>query len=145
MDIKSPTLGTRDSLYTRMRVGVKNPRQLQFKIRNKGMASNIMDNLKSNHIITGDNQFDYNYIVDSDDQDSIMKLLLNDEIKELIKYHKKIIIFAINVESVHLYGHYIEADHSLLQFRVPRIIKNVDKIVNLFNLCTKIIDEIEEL
>ncbi|WDV47735.1 hypothetical protein PV797_08610 [Clostridiaceae bacterium M8S5] len=142
MDIKSPTIGTRDSIATRIRFGFKNPTNAFFSIRNKGIGSSIGEILQHSDVKTGYSTFDEKFIIKTDNEDIVEKLITNEEIRKLIEDVQKFELYVINAGGK-LYDQYLGENETILQIRVPRIIKDAQKIKDLFKLCTKMIDVLE--
>jgi hypothetical protein len=142
LDTYTVSTGKSSTTYTRMRVPFINLRKFKFKIYRKGVFSNIGKALGMQDIEIGfDDWFDKDFIIKGNDEVLLVKLLQNHQIRNLIDRQPDIVLEIKDDEG--MFGPKFKENESLLSFLTIGVIKDIDRIKNLFELFVKVIDEFE--
>jgi len=129
--------------YTRMRAPFVNQKKLLFKIYRKGVFSNIGKALGMQDIEIGYDYFDNDYIIKGNDEVLLRRLFQNHSIRDLIEKQSRILLEIKEDEG--RFGPKFNDNESELYFVVVGVIKDKERIKNLFELFVKIIDELKTI
>ena len=124
-----------------MRVPFINVNKFQFKIYKKGIFSNAGKVLGMQDIEIGHDLFDNEFIIKGNDELLLKKLFLNDDIRNLIERQSRIKLEVKDNEG--MLGSKFKDNESELSFVVTGVIKDIDRLKNLFQLFTKVLDKFE--
>lgn len=141
LDTYTVSTGKSSVTYTRMRAPFINMKKFQFKIYKKGLFSNVGKALGMQDIEIGYDLFDNAYIIKGNDEVLVKKLFLNDDIRNLIQKQPRI-RFEVK-EDEGMLSTKFKDNESELSFIVTGVMKDIDKLKNLFKLFTKVLDEFE--
>ena len=141
LDTYTVSTGKSNITYTRMRVPFINPKKFLFKIYRKGVFSNIGKALGMQDIEIGYDYFDNDYIIKGNDEILLRKLFQDYKIQNLIEKQSRILLEIKNNEG--RYGPKFKDNESELYFVVIGVIKDKEKLKNLFELFVQILDEFE--
>jgi hypothetical protein len=143
LDTYTVSTGKSSITYTRMRAPFINLKKFHFKIYRKGIFSNIGKALGMKDIEIGYDWFDNEYIIKGNNEILLRRLLQNHQIRNLIEKQPKI-VFEIK-ENEGKFGPKFNDNESELYFVVIGVIKDKERLKNLFELFIKIIDELDTI
>lgn len=142
LDVYTVSSGkTTSTTYTRMRLPFINPRKFHFEVYRKGPFSNIGKSLGMQDIEIGYDSFDNEFVIKGNDEVLLRRLLINNDIRNLIEIQPRI-HFEIK-DNEGMLGPKFNDNESELFFHVGDLIIDKDKLKNLFELFIKVIDEFE--
>ena len=142
LDTYTVSTGKSNITYTRMRAPFINPQEFFFKIYRKGVFSNIEKVLGMQDIEIGyDYIFDNEFIIKSNNELLLNRFLQNNIIRSLIEKQPKIVFEIKRDEGA--FGPKFKDNESELYFVVIGVIKDKERLKNLFDLFVKVIDEFE--
>ncbi len=143
LDTYTVSTGKSSITYTRMRVPFINQKKFLFKVYRKGVFSNIGKALGMQDIEIGYDYFDNDYIIKGNDEILLRRLFQNHNIRNLIEKQSRILLEIKDNEG--RFGPKFNDNESELYFVVIGVIKDKERIKNLFELFVKIIDELETI
>jgi len=123
--------------YTRLRVALKNKSEFELKLSKEGVFSKIGKVLGSQDIEIGDESFDNDYIVKSNDELMASRILNHHEIKSRIDFHKS---FHLDLIHKNQMGIKCEDGESGLSFMTTQVIKDGQSIKELVELFQTFLD-----
>ncbi len=126
--------------FTRLRVPFLNKDNLYFKIYREGFFSDIGKFFGMQDIEIGDPRFDDNYIIQSNNQNKIRKLLKEPKLKMLFEMVPKIHVSIKKDEG--LFGRKYPQGVNVLYFEQTGILKNKETLKLLFRLFAEILDQL---
>jgi hypothetical protein len=129
--------------YTRMRAPFINLKDFYFKIYRRGIISNIGKTLGMQDIEIGYNWFDNDFIIKGNNEVLLRRFFQNHKIRDIIEKQSKI-LFEIK-DNEGKFGPKFKDNESELSFIVVGVIKDKDRIKNLFDLFIKVINEFESI
>lgn len=141
LDTYTVSTGKSNITYTRMRVPFVNNKKFLFKIYRKGVFSNIGKALGMQDIEIGYDYFDNDFIIKGNDEILLRKLFQNYKIQNLIENQSRILLEIKDNEG--RFGPKFKDNESELYFVVIGVIKDKEKLKNLFELFVQILDEFE--
>jgi hypothetical protein len=141
LDTYTVSTGKSTITYTRMRSPFINQKKFLFKIYRKGIFSNIGKALGMQDIEIGYDYFDNDFIIKGNDELLLRRLFQNHNIRDIIEKQSNILLEIKNDEG--RFGPKFGNNESELYFMVTGVIKDIDRLRDLFNLFVKIIDEFE--
>lgn len=127
--------------YTRLRVALKNRNDFQLKLSKEGVFAKIGKALGSQDIEIGDESFDHDYVVKSNDELIATRILNHHEIKSRIDFHKS---FHLDLIHKNQMGIKCIEGESGLSFMTPQVIKDDQAIKKLFELFQMFLDVLVE-
>ena len=143
LDTYTVSTGKSSITYTRIRVPFINSKKFLFKIYRKGVFSNIGKALGMQDIEIGYDYFDNDYIIKGNDEILLRRLFQNHNMRNLIEKQSRILLEIKDNEG--RFGPKFNDNESELYFVVIGVIKDKERIKNLFELFVKIIDELETI
>jgi hypothetical protein len=143
LDTYTVSTGKSSITYTRMRVPFINLKKFLFKVYRKGAFSNIGKALGMQDIEIGYDYFDNDYIIKGNDEGLLRRLFQNHNMRNLIEKQSKILLEIKDNEG--RFGPKFNDNESELYFVVVGVIKDKERIKNLFELFVNIIDELETI
>ncbi len=141
LDTYTVSTGKSSTTYTRMRVPFINPNKFHFKIYRKGIVSNIGKALGMQDIEIGYDYFDNDYIIKGNDEILLRRLFQNHQMRNLIERQSSIVLEIKDNEG--RFGPKFNDNESELYFIVTGVIKDKDRLKNLFDLFILVINELE--
>jgi hypothetical protein len=141
LDTYTVSTGKSSTTYTRMRVPFINQKKFLFKVYRKGVFSNIGKALGMQDIEIGYDYFDNDYIIKGNDEILLRRLFQNHNIRNLIEKQSRILLEIKDNEG--RFGPKFNDNESELYFVVIGVIKDIDRLKNLFNLFVLVINELE--
>lgn len=121
--------------FTRMRVPFVRENEIQFKLSKKNIFSGIGSLFGMPVVSSYDYDFDDKYIIKGNDENVIREIFQNDELKERIIFQKSLIL------KVSPYKQKKSPDSSEIYFQVTGVLKDIEKLRNLFDLFVLLLDE----
>jgi hypothetical protein len=143
LDTFTVSTGKSNTIYTRMRVPFINQKNFLFKVYRKGVFSNIGKALGMQDIEIGYDYFDNDYIIKGNDEILLRRLFQNHNIRDLIEKQSRILLEIKDNEG--RFGPKFLENEGEIYFVVIGVIKDIERIKNLFQLFVKIIDELEAM
>ena len=143
LDTYTVSTGKSTITYTRMRAPFINKKKFNFKIYRRGIASNIGKALGMQDIEIGYDYFDNDYIIKGNDEVLLRKLFQNHKIRDLIEGQSRIVLEIKDNEG--RFGPKFNDNESELSFIVVGVIKDKERLNNLFDLFVKVINELESM
>jgi hypothetical protein len=137
LDTYTVSTGQSSVTYTRMRVPFIYLKDMYFKIYKKSIFSSIGKSLGMQDIAIGNNTFDQKYILKGNDEAGIKSLFLDSTIRLLIETQSR---FKLEIKDRKKSG--ITNERELI-FITSSVIKDKERLKNLFELFKKIMDELE--
>ena len=128
--------------YTRMRAPYVNPDGFQFTIYRRGIFSDIGKWLGMQDVNIGDPQFDEAFIIKGNDEAKLRRLLADARLRELISAQPTIHFCVKDDENRFWGGQNFPPDVDELYFQVTGVIKDVDRLKQLFDLFAETLDEL---
>jgi hypothetical protein len=141
LDTYTVSTGKSNITYTRMRLPFVNTKKFLFKIYKRGVFSNIGKALGMQDVEIGYDWFDNEYILKGNDEVLLRRFFQNHTIRNLIEKQPKIVLEIKDDEGK--FGPKFSEDESELYFVVVGVIKDKERLKNLFELFVKVIDEFE--
>lgn len=136
LDTYTVNTGKSSVTYTRMRVPYKRENDIQFKLSRKNIFSGIGRMFGMPLIETYDYDFDDEFVLKGNDENVIKEVFQNQNIKDMIKFQKRLIL------KVGPYKEKKSITDSELYFQMTGVLKDIDKLKNLFNLFSAMLDEL---
>lgn len=130
LDTFTRSTGNSSVTYTRMRCETSNPLEFKFKIYQKHIFSGIAKVFGLKDIEIGDEEFDKQYIIQSNDELKLMTFFSDYKLKDLISGQPNI---------------YLTFEEGIINFQVIGVIKDTERLKNLFDLFKHLIDKLDRL
>ena len=136
LDTYTVNTGRSSVTYTRMRVPYKRENDIQFKLGRKNVFSGLGRMFGLPLIETYDYDFDDKFVLKGNDESVIKDIFQNQSIKERIKCQKRLIF------RTKPYKEKKSHTDSELYFQMTGVLKDVEKLKNLFLLFSEFMDEL---
>ena len=143
LDTYTVSTGKSSITYTRMRAPFIIQKKFLFKVYRKGVFSNIGKALGMQDIEIGYDYFDNDYIIKGNDEILLRRLFQNHNMRNLIEKQSRILLEIKDNEG--RFGPKFNDNESELFFIVVGVIKDKDRLKNLFDLFVKVINELESM
>ena len=144
LDTYTVSTGKSSITYTRMRAPLVNTKKFNFKIYRRGIGSNIGKALGMQDIEIGyDDWFDRDFIIKGNNEELLRRLLQKHNIRRLIEKQSKIVFELKDNEG--RFGPKYNENESVLYFVVVGVIKDKERIKDLFELFKVVINEFESI
>jgi hypothetical protein len=141
LDTYTVSTGKSSITYTRMRTPFINLKKFYFRVYKKGIFSNIGKALGMQDIEIGYDYFDNDFIIKGNDEILLRRLFQNHNMRNLIETQPKIVFEIKDDEGK--FGPKFKDNESELSFIVVGVIKDKERLMNLFELFKKAINELE--
>ena len=128
LDIYTVPHGKSSSTYTRLRSSVQNRDGLEFTVSREGLMSKVGKALGSRDVEIGISDFDSDFLVQGNNENSLRTLLSDAKLRELIQGQRSIRL-SLKGEELH--------------FQAPGVIKDVPRLKSLFELFGVLLDRLE--
>ena len=135
LDTFTVNTGKSSVTYTRMRAPYVRSNDIVFKLTRKSVFSGIGRMFGNPVIETYDYDFDDEFVLKGNDENVIKEVFQNENIKDAIRFQKRLILKA---------GPYKpkkSLTDSELYFQMTGVLKEMDKLKNLFSLFEEMLDE----
>lgn len=140
LDTQVVSTGEATVIYTRMRAPYINPDGFRFTIHRRGFFSDIAKRFGMQDIEIGDEAFDRDFIIKATDESKIRELLANPHLRELLDRQKEVELTVRDNEG--WFGTTFPEDADELRFTVIGVIKDLPRLVSLFELFAVTLDEL---
>jgi hypothetical protein len=140
LDTFAVSTGKVTAVFTRLRAPYVNPDQFRFTVYRRGFFSDIAKWLGMQDIEVGHPDFDRDFIIKGTDEQKLRALFDNPRLRELIAAQPQIHFTVKDNEG--LFGASFPADTDELCFTVPGVIKEVDRLKQLFDLFAETLDQL---
>ena len=136
LDTYTVNTGKSSVTYTRMRVPFKRENDIEFKLSRKNIFSGVGSMFGMPVIGSYDYDFDDKYVIKGNDESVIRELFQNETLKQCIEYQKNLLLRVKPYKSKKSPG------SSELYFQMTGVLKDMEKLKNLFNMFTVLLDEL---
>lgn len=144
LDTYTVSTGHNHVTYTRMRAPFVSRDGFRFRIYRRGIFSSLGKALGMQDIEVGHSlHFDDDFIIQGNDESMVRSLFANSEIRRLIAGQPKIHLELKDDEGV-FRNHFPEGVDELV-FQVVGVIKDVDRLKQLFDLFAEVLEELNHL
>jgi len=140
LDTYTVSDGKTSTIYTRMRAPYVNKDGFRFKIYRKGLFSNLGKLFGLQDIEVGFSEFDEAFIIKGNDTEKLVQLFSNSKIRELIQLQPNISLEVKDDEG--WFGTEFPQGVDELYFQVHGIIKDVERLKNLYYLFAEILNQL---
>ncbi|MCE7995346.1 MAG: DUF3137 domain-containing protein [Roseivirga sp.] len=141
---KSPGSNHSTSTYTRMRVPFVNTTNFYFNIYQENFFSSIGKLLGMQDIIIGDRFFDDQFVIKSNSDVTIKRLLDSDKLKQLISSIPRI-KFCIRDDDGRIFKSGFPAGVDILYFEYLGVIRDKQTLLNLFLLFSAVLERLVQI
>jgi len=136
LDTYTVNTGRSSVTYTRMRVPYRRENDIVFKLSRKNIFSEIGRMFGMPLIETYDYDFNDEFVLKGNDESVIKEIFQNQNIKDMIKFQKRVTL------KVGPYKEKKSLTDSELYFQMTNVLKDIDKLKNLFALFSEMLDEL---
>jgi hypothetical protein len=140
LDTYSESSGESSVTYTRMRAPYINPEGFRFTIYRKGIFSALGKLLGMQDIEVGDPDFDEAFIIKGNDESKVVSLFSDTRIRQMIQDQPKIRLDVKDSEG--WFGPTFPEDVDEVRFQVVGVIKDIERLKALFDLCAAVLDQL---
>jgi len=140
LDTYAVSTGKVTIIYTRLRAPYVNPDRFRFTIYRRGLFSDIARWLGMQDIEVGHPDFDRDFVIKGTDEQKVRALFDSPRLRELITAQSQIHFTVKDNEG--LFGPNFPADADELCFTVAGIIKDMDRLKQLFELFAETLDQL---
>lgn len=143
LDTHTVSTGKSSVTYTRLRAPFTNNDGFKFKIYREGIFSELGKFFGMQDIEIGDENFDKDFIIKSNNEIKVKELFSDYKIKELIEKQSKISLETKNNEG--MFETHLPYGISELYFKIPGVIKDTDRLKGLFELFKEVLNEMTNI
>lgn len=140
LDTYTVSTGRSSTTYTRIRAPYVNADGFRFTIYRNGIFSDLGEFLGFRDIEIGNEDFDREFVIKSDREDQVRKLLADRTIQELIggqpRFHLRV------KDDEGWFSDPFPEGVDELYFRVPGIVRDMEQLKQLFELFSEILDRL---
>lgn len=140
LDTYTVSTGKSSTTYTRMRAPYVNKDGFKFKIYREGIFSELGKIMGMEDIEIGYPEFDSNFILKGNDKDKVRTLFSDTELQELIEVQPRLHLEIKDDEG--WFGTDFPEGVDELYFQVVGVIKDMDLLEALFDLFSKVLDNL---
>ena len=126
--------------HTRMRAPYVNPDQFRFTIHRRGLFTEIAKYFGSQDVSIGHEEFDHDFVIKGTDERKLRALFDNDKLRTLIAAQPKVNLTVKDDEG--WFGAKFPDGVDELQFMVVGVIKDVERLKQLFDLFAETLDQL---
>lgn len=142
LDTYTVSTGKSSVTYTRIRAPYVNPDGFRFNIYRRGIFSNLGKKLGMQDVTVGYPQFDDDFIIKGNDEAKLRRLFADAKLRELISAQPDINFSVKDDEERFWGGRSFPPDVDELYFQVTGVIKDVDRLKQLFDLFSETLEEL---
>jgi hypothetical protein len=135
LDTFTVNTGKSSVTYTRIRTPYIRENDIEFKLTRKNIFSGLGQVFGKPVIETYDYDFDDEFVLKGNDESVIKEIFQNDDIKEMIRFQKRLIL------KTGPYKPRKSLTESELYFQMTGVLKDLDRLKNLFSLFAGMLDE----
>jgi hypothetical protein len=140
LDTYTVSTGKTSTTYTRMRAPYVNAGGFRFSIYRSGIFSELGEFLGFQDVEIGNEDFDKAFVIKSSDEDKVRELLAEPRIRELIDRQPRFHLEVKDDEG--WFGRSFPEGVDELYFRVPGIIKNIERLKDLFEVFSEVLNRL---
>ena len=140
LDTYTVSNGKTSTTYTRMRAPFVDPESFRFTVYRKGIFSDIGKRFGMQDMEIGDEAFDRDFILKSNQESKLRELLGSSKIRELIGRQPEI-YFAVKDDEGFFRSSFPEGVDELY-FQVVGVIKDVERLKLLYELFAETLDQL---
>lgn len=140
LDTYIVSTGKTSTTYTRMRAPFVDPEGFRFTVYRKGIFSEIGKWFGMQDIDIGDEAFDRDFILKTNQETKLVELFSNSEIRNLISQQPQIYFSVKDDEG--FFGPSFPQGVDELYFQVVGVIKDVDRLKLLYELFAETLDQL---
>jgi hypothetical protein len=140
LDTYTVSNGKSSTVYTRMRAPFVDPEGFRFTVYREGVFSDIGKWFGMQDIAIGDEAFDRDFILKSNQESKLRELLANAKIRELINQQPQI-YFAVKDDEGYFRSSFPEGVDELY-FKVVGVVKDVERLKLLYELFAETLDQL---
>ena len=140
LDTHTQSQGEGNATYTRMRAPFVNPEGFRFTIYRKSLFTALGKWLGMQDIEVGDLEFDDAFVIKANDETRVRELLASDELRRRIQAQPRIRLEIRDGEG--WLGPKFPAEVDELHFEVIGVIKDVERLRDLFDLFVATLDRL---
>lgn len=138
LDTYTVNTGKSSVTYTRMRIPYIRENEIEFKVSRKNIFSGIGSIFGMPVIETYDYAFNDEFVIKGNDETVIKDIFQNENIKDMMKFQKKLLI------KNKAYPIKKSRDESELYFQMTGVLKDIEKLKNLFKLFMEFMNELQK-
>lgn len=127
-------------VFTRMRAPYINSDGFRFTISRRGLFSELGKLLGMQDVEVGHQEFDHDFIIKGSDEEKLRRLFANGKIRALISGQKDVKFSVKDDEG--WFGPKFPEGVDELSFVVPGVIKDVERLKQLYELFSETLDEL---
>jgi hypothetical protein len=143
LDIRTVPGFKSEQHFTRLRAPFVNPEGVRFEIYGKDLLADIYELFGMQDIETGFPEIDESYVVQATDPDKIRRLLANEKIRRLIREQPDFHLRLAAAEED--YPEQLAEGVDELQFQVPELIEDHDRLYALYQLFAEMLHTLTHL
>ncbi|MFO0924789.1 MAG: hypothetical protein U0905_20165 [Pirellulales bacterium] len=117
-----------------------NPSHFTFRVCRRSWIQDLKTYFGAQDIVIGDEEFDRDFIIQGNDEEKVRKLFQNESIRQLIDEQPVIELTSIDDEG--WFGKPFPEDTDELLYSVPGLLKDPERIKDLFELFAKLLDQL---
>jgi hypothetical protein len=140
LDTEVVSTGKVTVVYTRLRAPYVNPDGFRFTIYRRGFFSEVAKFFGMQDLEIGDEAFDHDFILKANDETKIRELLSRPHLRGLLQSQKEVLLTVKDNEG--WFGPNFPEDADELRFTVIGVIKDLPRLVSLFELFAVTLDEL---
>jgi hypothetical protein len=138
LDTYTVSTGKSHATYTRIRAPFSNPHLFRFTLHRKGLFSDIARWLGLRDVEVGHPAFDEAFVIKGNDHATLVALLANPKIRELIEGQPRITLRVRETGGWPRDSRLSDSEN--LCFTTPGVIKDVERLKQLFALFEELLD-----
>ncbi|KAB3526332.1 DUF3137 domain-containing protein [Alkaliphilus serpentinus] len=142
LDTYTVSHGKSSTTYTRIRAPFVSTQGFHFKIYKKGLFSDLGKMLGMQDIITGNEDFDENYIIKGNNEELVKGLFSSVEIRTLIEEQPKM---TLEIKDSEGFFKKTPEGVDLLHFQEVGVIKDIERLKRLFMMFSIVISELVDI
>ena len=142
LDTFTVSTGKSSATYTRMSAPYANPDGFNFNVYRKGIFSDLGKMLGMQDVNVGYPDFDEAFIIKGNDEAKLRRLFANPKIRELISAQPQIRFCVQEIERGFWSRAEVPAGVDMLYFQVGGVIKDVERLKQLYELFSETLDEL---
>lgn len=143
IDTYTQSSGKTSTVYTRIRIPFKIEEDFEFQMYSKSFFSDIGKALGMKDIEVGYKDFDDNFIIKGNNQEKLIELFKNERIRELIQRQKRVNLDI--KDGKRLFNKELPEDVRVLYFYDMGVIKDSERLKNLYFLMVLLINQLSEI
>lgn len=140
LDTYTVSTGKSSITYTRMRAPYINPDGFKFKIYRAGVFTEVGKWLGMQDINIGVPSFDDNFVIKGNKEDKVKGLFDNERIRNLLELQPSVYLEVKDDEGI--FGPEFPEGVDELYFQVAGVIKDVERLKNLYNLFSEVLNQL---